>query len=73
MGNPRKGAHTMSCRYFCGNVAASNDGQRGTERVPNDRSESDNVYILPIIGEVNYSGKNVCARAALYSHGQQLT
>jgi hypothetical protein len=46
MGRPRKGMHTMFCRDFCGNVAARDDGKRGTERVSNDRSDSDNVYIL---------------------------
>jgi hypothetical protein len=36
----------MLCRNFCGDIAARNDGKRGAERVPNDRSERDNVYIL---------------------------
>ena len=47
----------MFCRDFCGNVAARDDGKRGTERVSNDRSESDNVYILLIKGEVILAGK----------------
>lgn len=43
----RKGMHTMFCRDFRGNVAARDDGKRGTECMSNDRSDSDNVYILP--------------------------
>jgi len=44
----RIASHTMFCRNFCRNVAARDDGKRGTECVSNDRSESDNVYILHI-------------------------
>jgi hypothetical protein len=49
----------MFCRNFCGNIAARNDGQRGTEHVSNDRSETDNVYILPIRDQRgHFSGGN---------------
>jgi hypothetical protein len=37
----------MFCRNFCGNVAPRDDSKPGTERVPQDRSERDNVHILP--------------------------
>jgi len=55
----------MFCRNFCGNVPARDDGKRGTERVSNDRSESDNVYILHIKRKVSLAGGNARMDARL--------
>ena len=44
----------MFCRDFRGNIAARDDGKPGTERVPQNRSKRNNVYILPSVQQRKY-------------------